>query len=119
MGLDFSHGEAHWSYSGFMHFRNEITKHLGYTKTLSEMYDDGTYDVMQNEPIWPLINHSDCDGDLTVKEMKQIIPQLREILLVWEKATPDQTGFYETNRTKAFIESMEVAIEENEPLEFT
>ena len=24
MGVDFSHGDAHWSYSGFMRFRNRV-----------------------------------------------------------------------------------------------
>jgi len=76
MGIDFSHGEAHWAYSGFMRFRSLLASSLGYETPLMEMYDNGSHDVMENEPIYPLINHSDCDGELTVEEMKQILPQL-------------------------------------------
>jgi len=112
MGIDFSHGEAHWSYSGFNNFRNKLVEALGYTTSLNVMYEDGTYTRMQKEPIYPLINHSDCDGDLTVEEMQQILPQLKDIINRW----PD--GEYDKTRGLYFIEGIEEAISENESLEF-
>lgn len=112
MGIDFSHGDAHWAYSGFMHFRNKLTETLGYAVLLSTMYDDGSYTCMRNEPIWPLIDHSDCDGELTVEEMQQIIPQLENIINRWDEHDYDKVHGFE------LIESMREAIAENEPLEF-
>lgn len=118
MGIDFSHGEAHWAYSGFMRFRALLAETLGYKTPLMEMYDNNTYDVMEKEPIWPLINHSDCDGDLTVKEMKQILPQLISIVNIWEEQPDDSAGKFEIERTNAFIDGMEEAVAANETFEF-
>ena len=112
MGLDFSHGNAHWSYSGFGHFRSKLVDTLGYTVPLNTMYEDGTYIRMKNEPIYPLINHSDCDGNLTVEEMQQILPQLEDIVNRWNDDEYDKT------RGLQLIESMKEAIDDNEPLEF-
>jgi len=57
MGIDFSHCNAGWAYSGFMRFRNRLAADLGYNTPLTEMYDDGTYTLMWAEPIYPLIDH--------------------------------------------------------------
>ncbi len=113
MGIDFSHCEAHWAYSGFMRFRSKLTETLGYTHSLNMMYEDGTYTRMQNEPIYPLIDHSDCDGNLSVEEMKQILPQLKDIINRW----PDNE--YDKKRGLELIEGMETAVTNNEPMVFT
>jgi len=118
MGIDFSHGEAHWAYSGFMRFRSLLAETLGYTTPLTEMYDNGTYDIMKKEPIYPLINHSDCDGELTVAEMKQILPQLIKIVDIWKEQPEDSAGKFEINRTNAFIDGMEEAVAADESFEF-
>lgn len=114
MGIDFSHCNAHWAYSGFMGFRNELAKSLGYgaDKHLREMYGDGSYMEMQKEPIWPLIDHSDCDGVLTVEEMKQILPQLITIVGAWADDA------YDKQRALELIEGMECAVADNEEMEF-
>lgn len=112
MGIDFSHGEAHWAYSGFMRFRSRLAEDLGYAVPLSEMYDDGSYVCMKNEDIYPLINHSDCDGDLTPSEMLQIIPQLMTIVSQWEDDD------YEKQRGLQLIEGMKEAIAANENMVF-
>ena len=112
MGLGFSHGEAHWAYSGFMRFRSRLAETLGYTVPLSVMYDDGSYTRMKNEPIWPLINHSDCDGELTVEEMQQILPQLEDLVNRWDDHEYDKiTGLQ-------LIEGMKDAINNDESMEF-
>lgn len=79
MGLDFSHGDCHFSYSGFMNFRSEIVKSIsGYSQpSLREMYENGEFKQLSNDPIYPLINHSDCDGKLTINEITQILPRLK------------------------------------------
>lgn len=33
--------------------------------------------------IIPLLNHSDCDGELSVTEMKEIAPKMLEIVANW------------------------------------
>jgi len=112
MGLGFSHGDVHFSYSGFMRFRNKLIETLGYTHSLESMYKDGTYINMKTEPIYPLINHSDCDGELTVDEMQQMLPQLKCIIKRW----PDDD--YDKSYGFKFIEGIELAVDENEPMVF-
>ncbi len=112
MGIDFSHGDAHWAYSGFMRFRGLLASSLGYAIPLRDMYDDGSYVCMENEAIWPLINHSDCDGELTVEEMEQILPQLKSILDNWNDDNNEKT------RGMDLVESMEEAIIADEKLVF-
>lgn len=106
MGIDFSHGEAHWAYSGFMRFRGMLATSLGYARPLHEMYDDGSYVCMEQEAIYPLINHSDCDGDLIVEEMNQILPQLKTIIAEWDD------NDFDKQRGLDLIEGMELAVSE-------
>ena len=118
MGLDFSHGEARWAYSGFMRFRSMLAETLGYDVPLHEMYGNNTHDIMKDEAIWPLINHSDCEGELTVAEMEQILPQLKAIVAAWEAGYLVTDVTSEIQRASNLIESMEFAIEDNESLGF-
>lgn len=119
MGLDFSHGPgAHWSYSGFNVFRRRIAMSIGVISSIDEeLYDNGVYKFLINEPIYPLINHSDCEGELTVEEMKQIIPQLKIIIDKW-KVNSAPAIEYDIANGEAFIEAMEEAIKYDENLEF-
>lgn len=64
------------------------------------------------DDIVPLLNHSDCDGELTVEECKQVVPRLRELVAAWEDDDKDKIKALE------LAEGMELAIERNEPLEF-
>ncbi len=111
MGIDFSHCNAHWAYSGFMRFRGRLALDLGYETPLREMYGDGSYTVMKDEPIWPLIDHSDCEDELTVSEMKQILPQLKQLVDAWDDD-------FDKPRALELIEGMELAVDDNEPMEF-
>lgn len=114
MGLAFSHGDAHWAYSGFMRFRSRLAESLGYSETLHDMYNNGTYYCMENEAIWPLINHSDCDGVLSVEEMMQIIPQLQALINKWNTARDE----FHQHQGQLFINGMQHAISANEPMIF-
>ena len=89
---------------------------IGYTGNLRDRYENGSYIIMKDEPIYPLMDHSDCDGKLIVEEMKQILPQLETIINNWSdndiyKRHDKQTGL-------ELIKGMKFAIERNESLEF-
>ena len=68
MGLDTSHNAWHGPYSSFNEFRDMLAKQIGIN--LNDYYGyGGTLDLMSIEhDIQPLLNHSDCDGELSVKE---------------------------------------------------
>lgn len=112
MGLDFSHGNAHWSYSGFNNFRRRLAAQIGLD--LNDMIGFGgwrTWDDI-NDKIKPFLTHSDCDGSLTIKQMKVIIPRLKELTKEW--AEDD----YDKQNCNDLIKGMQKAIKENKKLQF-
>lgn len=148
MGIDFSHCEAHWSYSGFGHFRKMVAETAGIK--LSDMYgfiwkkaednlierfgkpdyeqidaevkrleDEGFKGIPWSEvddPIAPLLNHSDCEGHLSSEECRQIAPRLREIMACWDSR--NEWIKWEIDNGVELCKGMELAAENNEDLEF-
>jgi hypothetical protein len=112
VGVDFSHCDAGWAYSGFMRFRNKLYNSAGYMGNLSEAYNNGSYMQMKDDDLFPFINHSDCDGHLTPAEMQKIIPRMKAIINNW----PDND--YDKQKAILLIEGMELALSKNENLEF-
>jgi hypothetical protein len=74
----------HWSYSGFNIFRLELAKLIGMDlmkmKGFSRNSESIQWDAVPYDPIFPLLNHSDCDGELTPEECSEVYPRLRELL---------------------------------------
>lgn len=69
------------------------------------------FEKLQEHPIYPLINHSDCDGSLSRQELKKIVPVLEAVI----PNIPDEKmqAF-----TKQFLRSCNLALDANEPLLF-
>jgi hypothetical protein len=65
-----------------------------------------------DDDIIPLLNHSDCDGELTPEECAKVAPRLKELVEAW--------GDYEYDKRTAteLISGMEKCAAANEPLEF-
>ncbi len=111
MGLDFSHCDVWWSYSGFGEFRRRLAKEIGMDLNEMEGFDGDIPFSNFSDDIIPLLNHSDCDGELTVEECKKVAPRLKELIYPWEDDR-------DKRKALGLIEGMELAIERNEPLEF-
>jgi len=111
MGIDFTHCDAHWAYSGFGCFRKELYNLAGFNGDLYEHYHDGQYVQAKDHPLWPLFNHSDCDGHLTPEEMTQMLPTLRELV-------PKLEDSYDRENGQMLIAGMEDAVANHERLEF-
>jgi hypothetical protein len=90
MGIDFSHCGAHWSYSGFNAFRRRLANEIG--MNLDEMIGFGGDRAWEefDDPILPLLNHSDCDGILTPEECGLIYLRLIELVSRWKKNDYDR-----------------------------
>ncbi|MFJ2004741.1 hypothetical protein [Streptomyces chartreusis] len=119
MGLDFSHTEAQWAYSGFSRFRRALAHHEGIDLDVMhgfEWYGDDRPRVSWDDvttPLKPLLNHSDCDGELTPEECRQVAPRLREVVnAVWPEDCHDRASGL------ALADGMDAAAKANEPLEF-
>jgi len=113
MGLDFSHGDAHWSYSGFNRARTRLAAVFGIS--LNEMFGFGGPKMWPDPnkmPIVHLLSHSDCDGDLSVKQCRAVAPALRKAVADWDEDDYDRQNFL------ALANAMDEAADADEPLEF-
>lgn len=122
MGLDFSHGDAHFSYGGFAEFRIRLAQEIGLDLHAMEGFTDSHRNTNRNrkplswtkvkDAIVPLLNHSDCDGELTVEECLTVAPRLRELVNDWPEDDWDRKRAFE------LADAMEEAAKANESLEF-
>lgn len=110
MGIDFSHCDASWAYSGFNRARIKLAKEIGLD--LNSMVGFGGEQKWPDHDLIPLLNHSDCDGELTPEECKRVAPALREAVSKWDDDY-DRAKFLE------LAEGMELAASLNEALQFT
>ena len=119
MGLDFSHTDAHWSYHGFKRFRTALAAHEGIA--LDRMDGFRSYGDDRPSIPWtgitsdlaPLLNHSDCDGELTPEECRRITPRLREVVAnLWKP------GDYDYATGMELADGMDAAAAAGEPFEF-
>lgn len=111
MGLDFSHTDARWSYGGFNNFRRRLANEIGMNLDDMEGFDGNIPFHIYQDDIIPLLNHSDCDGELTPDECKQVAPRLRELVSGWEDD-------YDKSKALDLADGMELAANQGQPLEF-
>lgn len=87
---------AHWSYTSFNRFRKLLASEDGIDLDAMDGFT-GMGDYGKPAPpgrswaeatttLAPLLNHSDCDGELTPDECTQILPRLKEIRIAWSDA---------------------------------
>jgi hypothetical protein len=112
MGLDFSHCDAHWSYSGFHRFRFRLAERIGIK--LDDMVDFGgttSWDLVK-DPLRAFFNHSDCDGSLTPQECSAIAPRIEEEVAPWDNDD------YDKKQALLLVAGMRAAAKHNETLLF-
>jgi hypothetical protein len=81
--------DPHWSYGGFDRFRRHIAKSIGID--LDVMLGFGGDRSWENKnPVEMLLNHSDCDGELSSKECEEIAPELEKIILTWKEESKEE-----------------------------
>lgn len=123
MGLDFDKSEAHWSYSGFHQFRRRLAATIGVNLDSMQGFGDLSAVIGKtqgarpiswatvNDPIAPLLYHSDCDENLSPEECETVGSRLRELVSFW----PD-----DRHKRQALLlaEGMDACVRDGEPLEF-
>jgi hypothetical protein len=124
MGLDFcwegddtidSNETAYWSYLGFHRFRKRLAEEIGVDLDKMEGFgenEDGAVPwSITDDPIVPLLDHSDCDGELTPDLCAEIAPRLRELVANW----PDD---YDKRNAILLADSMDTCARLDVSLEF-
>lgn len=118
MGLDTTHNCWHGPYSSFNRFRHSLASQIGIN--LDEYVGYGPTEGKDlnsiQHGIRPLLNHSDCDGFLTVKEAKEIAKGLSNILENFDEEIEADFNFKEN--IEQFREGCLLAVKENKKIEF-
>jgi hypothetical protein len=117
MGVGFSSESAgligpHWAYGGFGRFRRRLAESEGFALDEMEGFKGRRSWSDVATPLEPLLNHSDCDGELTPEECAQVAPRLREVISTW---LPDD---YDARSGMDLADAMEQCAANDENLEF-
>lgn len=121
MGLDTSHGCWHGSYGTFNTFRRWIGKNIGIN--LDEMIGYGgskEWGELKKHNLYPLLNHSDCDGKISPKNCKRIADGLDEMIrtLPMVEIIQDNVGWNFRRRAQEFRDGCLSAYAANESVDF-
>lgn len=80
MGLDTTHDCWSGPYSSFNRFREAIAFHLGFRLRDMEGFGGSTrWSTLPPDPLHVLLNHSDCDGTIEVKDLLPLAERLEAI----------------------------------------
>lgn len=119
MGVDFSHSNAAWPYVAFSIFRGALAAHEGIDLDRMEGFRNKGDDRARvswdgvTSPLVPLLNHSDCDGELTPDECRQVAPRMRAVVsVIWPP------GHYNHEAGLLLADGMDAAAAAGEPLQF-
>lgn len=139
MGLDTSHDAWHGAYGAFSRWRHDIAVAAGIIQKDESLYyvEDGKdapkgspldWDALNamtdhggnwseepEDPIWYLLNHSDCDGVILHKHTLPLALRLKGLIPLVDNAFV--SGWYE-NRTKRFVRGLMLAHEAGEDVDF-
>lgn len=114
MGLCFSHGSAHWSYSGFNRFRDRLAKIIKYKCWVDS--ESGLWPG--EEPISLLMEHSDCDGYIHWSLCKPLADRLEEVLKCMSTLSKSNKEDWDYLSGMELVEGLRAAYKEKENFVF-
>lgn len=118
MGLDTSHNCWHGSYSSFNQFRYSLGRQIGVNLDEYIGYGEGGTKYLTDikHELYPFFMHSDCEGELTVEESKQIVIGLNKVLENFNENLELSYNF--KNKIIQFRDGCLDAISKNEIIDF-
>ena len=116
MGLDTSYDCWHGPYSSFNRFREFLANEIGIDLNDYEGFGGKEKWSSVKHGIMPLLNHSDCDGRLTVKKCKKIVKGLNNVLENFDDKV--EVDLYLKEKIIQFRDGCLLAIKNNEAVEF-
>lgn len=118
MGLDTSHNCWHGSYGTFNQFRHILALQIGIN--LEEYIGYGNNDATKHlndipHEIMPLLNHSDCEGSLSIKESRLVAKGLTKILDNW---IPGEYDMFFKKKVEQFRDGCLDAVKKRQIIQF-
>ncbi len=113
MGVDFSHCDASWAYSGFNRARTRLAATIGLD--LDSMVGFGgtvPWPSTRKSPLVYLLHHSDCDGHITAAQCRRVAPAIRQAVANWPEDDYDRKKFLQ------LADGMDSAASANQRLRF-
>lgn len=108
-----------WSYTGFGQFRRKLAAHIGVD--LDAMYGFGGDRAWStvDSPLRHLLDHSDCDGELTPTQAAELAPALQQALFGLAKDENYGPSWdYDRRAGMELVELLARCASENIPVEF-
>ena len=97
-----------WSYGGFSRFRERLAKTEGFD--LDEMRGFGgtrEWDTVSTE-LEPLLNHSDCDGEMSPADCLRVYPRLEQVIADWKARADAADYYYDVRSGEALVAAMKL-----------
>lgn len=123
-GAPFDRPWPQWSYGGFSRFRERLAEAEGFTKNEMTGFGEGfledaapgprSWDTVSTE-LEPLLNHSDCDGEMTPEQCARVLPRLTGIIAEWALADPTD---YDVQAGQELCRAMDMCVAEDMDLLF-
>ena len=141
MGLDTSHDAWHGAYGSFGKWRHEIAVAAGFIKEDESLFPKGLFDNGYKEspldwekldaltdcfgnwfeepedPIWYLLNHSDCEGVIRHEHTLPLAKRLQELVPLVDQMDYHYTEWQES-KTQRFVDGLLAAHEAGEDVDF-
>lgn len=119
MGLDTTHGCWQGPYSSFNYFRRLLGRQIGIELDTFQGFGGIRPWATLTHDIKPLLNHSDCDGKLTVPQCRKIAKGLDKVLnnLNPDLIKPEEVEYFKTKIIQ-FRDGCLDAVSKNEQVGF-
>ena len=120
MGLDFKGSDVSFSYGGFHRFRRRVASSAGIMLDKMEGYT-GTNPIpwsTVNDDLKYLLDHSDCDGQISAICCGKIAKRLEEIIVTWNFPVSDIEANWHLENARTLVKDMKALAKKNKPLIF-
>lgn len=120
MGLDTTHNCWHGAYSAFMRFRRCVAKAAGIDLDKMEGFgEEGVqWDTLRPSPLWKLLHHSDCDGEIAPEDCAGVADALEDILPKLPETGEGHLSHGVRAAAEQWIKGLRAAAAAGEPVKF-
>lgn len=110
MGVDFSHGDVHFSYGNFNRFRRKLALEICVDAAEMEGFGGSTSWDEIHDPLVPFLRAGDTDGEIPSHDCQFVADRIREIVAT----SPEEPTLYWKDMALRVAEAMQIAADKGE-----